>query len=89
METSQEVKGNINNLILHEQEKCIGCGACASFVPDFWEMLELNDEVKSHLKNSNKNGTHETLKVDDKNAELNKQAEDVCPVSCIHVNPKQ
>ena len=31
-----------------DQDKCIGCGACASLCPDGFEM---GDDGKSHVKN--------------------------------------
>ena len=37
--------------IIHEREKCIGCGACAAVCPEFWEM---KGDGKSHLKKSSK-----------------------------------
>ena len=57
--------------IKHERDKCIGCGACASVCPANWEMA---DDGKSKCKNKNP-----------KTAGCNKEAENVCPVHCIHI----
>ena len=67
--------------IIHEKEKCIGCGLCATICPDFWQMAE---DGKSHLLNSKKNnkGNYE-LEV--KEAGCNKDAVDSCPVQCIKI----
>jgi ferredoxin len=66
--------------VIHEKEKCIGCGACVAVCPNFWEM---GDDGKSHLKKSKKKGNNFELEV--KNAACNKDAENTCPVQCIHV----
>jgi len=66
--------------ITHEVEKCIGCGACVAVCPDFWEM---GDDGKSHLKKAKKKGKNEVLEVKDE--KCNKDAENTCPVQCIHV----
>ena len=34
--------------VIHEIEKCIGCGACAAVCADYWEMKD----GKAHLKGS-------------------------------------
>ncbi len=66
--------------IIHEVEKCIGCGACAAVCPKFWEM---ESDGKSHLKAGKKKGKNEELTV--KDVGCNKDAESTCPVQCIHV----
>ena len=66
--------------VVHEREKCIGCGACAAVCPGFWEMA---DDGKSKLKGSKKEGNNFELEV--KEAGCNKEAEAGCPVECIHV----
>jgi len=57
--------------IIHERSKCIGCGACAAICPSNWEMA---NDGKSKCKN-----THP------KEESCNKQAEEACPVNCIHL----
>ena len=66
--------------IIHEVEKCIGCGACAAVCSDFWEM---KDEGKSHLKGSKKVEDNFELEVDDPGC--CQQAADTCPVQCIKI----
>jgi ferredoxin len=66
--------------IIHEVEKCIGCGACVAVCPDFWKM---GADGKSHLKGGKKKGKNEVLEV--KDVKCNKDAENTCPVQCIHV----
>ena len=38
--------------IIHEREKCIGCGSCVALCPKFWEMEE---DGKSSLKGGKQN----------------------------------
>ncbi len=57
--------------IIHEREKCIGCGACAAVCPVNWVMA---DDGKSKCKSTSP-----------KTAGCNKEAESSCPVQCIHV----
>jgi len=66
--------------IIHDVEKCIGCGACAAICPDFFEM---GDNGKARLKGSKKVGKNEELTV--KDVKCAKDAESTCPVQCIHV----
>jgi len=66
--------------VMHEREKCIGCGACTAVCPDFWEMGE---DGKSVLKDGKKKGKNFELEV--KDPSCNKEAEGTCPVQCIHV----
>ena len=66
--------------VIHEREKCIGCGACTAVCPNFWEM---GDDGKSNLKGGKKAGKNFELNV--KDASCNKDAESTCPVQCIHV----
>ena len=66
--------------VIHEKDKCIGCGACAAVCPNFWEM---GDDGKSHLKGSKKSGKNFELEI--KNTACNKDAEGTCPVQCIHI----
>ena len=67
--------------IIHEREKCIGCGSCVSLCPKVWEMAE---DAKSTLKKSVKNaeGNYE-LEIEE--ADCNQEAADSCPVQIIHL----
>lgn len=67
--------------IIHEREKCIGCGACAALCPDYWEMVE---DGKSLLKGAKKNKEGiDVLEVE--KLECNENIEDSCPVQCIRI----
>lgn len=70
--------------IVHEQWKCIGCGACTGVCSKYWEM---GDDNKAHLKGASYTDTDEgkkgELAVD--NADCNEDAASACPVQCIHV----
>jgi ferredoxin len=66
--------------VIHEREKCIGCGACTAVCSEFWKM---GDDGKSVLKGGKKAGKNFELRV--KEADCNKDAESACPVQCIHV----
>jgi ferredoxin len=66
--------------VIHERDKCIGCGACTAVCSKFWEMA---DDGKSKLKGGKKKGNNFELEV--KGAACNKDAASSCPVQCIHV----
>lgn len=68
--------------IVHEQSKCIGCSACAAVAPELFEM----DDGKSLLKKGKKakNNVYECI-IEQKDLSDAKQAEQSCPVECIHV----
>ena len=57
--------------IVHDRDKCIGCGACAGICPDNWEMA---DDGKSKPKNTELDSL-----------DCNQDAEDACPVNCIKI----
>jgi len=67
--------------IIHEREKCIGCGACVGVCPNNWEM---EDDGKSRLISSKPNliGNFE-LEVQE--AGCSQDAVESCPVSIIHI----
>jgi len=70
--------------IIHEQWKCIGCGACEGVCPKYWGM---GDDNKAKLKGAKykdvSDGKLGELEI--KEAGCNKDAEEGCPVQCIHV----
>jgi ferredoxin len=66
--------------VIQDRNKCIGCGACAAVCPEFFEM---SGDGKATLKGSNKKGNVEEFEV--KDAKCCKEAENTCPVQCIHV----
>ncbi len=69
--------------ITHYRYKCIGCAYCVEVAPDFWEMNE--QDGKSDLISANTKNQIQVLLTDDLAWEQNRQAADVCPVSCIKV----
>jgi ferredoxin len=67
--------------IIHDREKCIGCGACVAICPNFWEMTEGNkSKLKGSVLNAEKNYE---LAVED--CSCNQDAADGCPVSIIYI----
>ncbi len=68
--------------IIHQIEKCIGCGSCVAICPQNWE---IGDEGKAHLLNSkiNKKTNNEELEV--KEIGCNQEAAEICPVQCIKI----
>jgi len=66
--------------VIHEVEKCIGCGACAAICPGFWKM---GNDGKSHIKGGRKRDKVEILEIEDLGC--NEDAANACPVSCISI----
>ncbi|MDP2750356.1 MAG: ferredoxin [Nanoarchaeota archaeon] len=66
--------------IIHERERCIGCGSCISICPEHWEM---GDDGKSSLKGADKKGDIYEKQVDD--LACSEEAAEACPVTCIKV----
>ncbi len=66
--------------IIHEREKCIGCGACVSVCPEHWEM---KDDGKAFLKDSKQVG--EKFEKEIEAIGCNKEAAESCPVNIIHI----
>jgi len=71
----------------HDRPICIGCAACEAVAPDFWVMA---DDGKSDVKGAEvtKEGdviVRETLEIDEKDFQTNKDAAESCPVNCIHI----
>lgn len=73
-------------LVRHDRPNCIGCGACASTCPGYWEM---SSDGKSSLKGAKKlkDGSFE-LEIKEEARDCNQQATDVCPVKVINVVKK-
>lgn len=68
--------------IIHEREKCIGCGACAALCPKYWEMTEDGKATLLGSKANPETGNYE-LEVDQ--ADCNQEAVDGCPEQIIHI----
>jgi len=67
--------------IVHEREKCIGCGSCATLCPKFWKMA---DDGKSTLIDSEKN-PEGNFELEIEEIGCNQEAADACPVQIIHI----
>ena len=70
--------------IIHEREKCIGCGACVAICSKYWEMAE---DGKSSLLKANVNPKTGNFELEVKKTECNQDAVDSCPVNIIHIDP--
>jgi len=70
--------------IIHEREKCIGCGSCVALCPKYWEMGE---DGKARLINSVKN-TEGNYELEMEDIECNQEAADACPIEIIHIVKK-
>ena len=68
--------------IVHEREKCIGCGSCAALCPKYWEMAE---DGKSRLIKGNENKETGNYELEIEKPECNQDAADACPVQIIHI----
>lgn len=67
--------------IIHEREKCIGCGTCVALCPKFFEMA---DDGKARLLGSKKNSKgNDELEVE--KTECAQEAAEACPVQCIRI----
>lgn len=67
--------------IIHEREKCIGCGSCAAVCSKFWEITE---DGKSRLLGSQSNSKN-IYELDVQEPGCNQEAADICPVQCIRI----
>ena len=68
--------------IVHERERCVGCGSCAVLCPKYWKMAE---DGKTHLLNSKFDPGKKEWLLEVKTAGCNQEAADVCPVQCIRI----
>ncbi len=67
--------------IIHEREKCIGCGSCVALCPKFFEMAV---DGKAKLLGSKKNSKgNDELEVEEIGCA--QEAADACPVEIIHI----
>lgn len=71
-------------LIQHDRPNCIGCTACASIAPRFWEMSD--EDGKSDIIDSKmrKDGWQER-KIEGQDFQVNLDAAEACPVNVIHL----
>lgn len=68
--------------IILEKEKCIGCGSCTTLCPEYFEM---EDDGKSHIKNSNKDSKTGNEELEVEKIKCAESAAEACPVECIHI----
>ena len=68
--------------IVHERQKCIGCGSCAALCPKYWEIAE---DGKANLLNSKVNPKTGNGELEITKIECNQEAADTCPVQIIHI----
>ncbi len=70
--------------IRHDRPNCIGCNACASIAPEFWEMNPMDgrsDIIGSTLTDEG----WEELEIDAADFKKNQDAAESCPVNVIHL----
>lgn len=68
--------------IIHQIEKCIGCGSCVAICPQSWEM---GDDGKAHLLDSKINKKTNSQELEVKEVGCNQEAVEICPVECIKI----
>jgi len=62
--------------VIHQRDKCIGCGTCVAVCADFWEM---GQDGKASLKGAKDN----VLEIQDPGC--NKEAVSACPIQIITI----
>lgn len=67
--------------IIHQREKCIGCGTCVAVCPSFWHM---GDDGKASLKDAKDVGEG-NFELETEDVGCNKEAAAACPVQIITV----
>jgi len=65
--------------VIHQRDKCIGCGTCVAVCPDFWHM---GDDGKSVLKDA-KDAGNGKFELEVADVDCNKEAASSCPVQII------
>jgi len=68
--------------IIHERDKCIGCGACVAICPKYWEMAE---DGKARCLGAKLNPQTGNYEKEVEKVECNQEAADGCPVQCIRI----
>ena len=68
--------------IIHQREKCIGCGSCVALCPKFFEMGE---DGKATLKGAEKEEKTGLFELKIKEIDCAKDAATACPVEIIKI----
>lgn len=70
--------------IRHDRPNCIGCSACASIAPAFWEMSPMDGQSDIIGSNKTPEGWEE-LDISEADFQCNMDAAEACPVNVIHL----
>jgi len=73
-----------NYRIRHDRPNCIGCTACASIEPLFWEMSVIDGKSDIIGSKTGEDGWEE-LDIGKGDFQLNMDAAEACPVNVIHL----
>lgn len=68
--------------IIHQREKCIGCGACAAVCPEFWSLAE---DGKAKLKGGKTNPQTGDDELQIAKNGCNQNAAEACPAQIIKI----
>ena len=70
--------------IKHDRVNCIGCSACASVCPRFWEMN--GEDFKADLVGSGEKEEYlQAIEIGEEDFKCNMDAAESCPVNVIHI----
>ncbi len=69
--------------VIHQKERCIGCGSCVALCP---KLFEMGEDGKAHLKGSKEDKEGNWIKeITPKEEKCAKEAAAACPVECIKI----
>ena len=71
--------------IKHNRDICIGCGACASVSEKYWKMSNKDGKADSIFGEKTENEEETKTKKLSKDYDENIEAQNCCPVNCIHI----
>jgi len=69
--------------VTHYRNKCIGCGMCAMIAPQNWKMSE--EDGLATLEGAEDKGQFWVGKISAEDLDVNKDAEEACPVDIIKI----
>ncbi len=70
--------------ISHQRDKCIGCGSCASYAPNYWRMNA--EDGKADLIGGKEKGNVIVVEIEKDDLAQNKKAAKACPMQIIKVH---